>query len=176
VKKQFSVMLEKLHLVKLAVVATVLCGLATVLPQPPLLGQNGIATLAQRLAFPPGGVTSSTLNALQLSILHWENADQTASFAVGFNPTGLAFDGLHIWVTNQLSGTVTELRAPDGLTFGPFAVGSHPVGVAIDGANIWVANSGSGTVTKLQAYGGKTLGTFTVGALPNGVAFDGANI
>ncbi len=99
-------------------------------------------------AIPLIGVTSSTKNPLQVAILHWYNANQTASFAV-FNPFGVAFDGANIWVTSFGSDNVAKLRASDGATLGTFAVGSLPDAVAFDGANIWVANELSNTVSKL---------------------------
>ena len=124
------------------------------------------------------GVVSSTRNPLQIAILHWYGANQTASFGVGNGPEGVAFDGASLWVSNRSDGSVTKLRASDGACAGTctFAVGSLPIGVAFDGANIWVANFGSSNVTKLKASNGSTLGTFAVGSAPNGVAFDGANI
>jgi DNA-binding beta-propeller fold protein YncE len=92
----------------------------------------------------------------------------------------MAFDGAHIWVSNNGSGTVTELRVTDDAVVGTFAVGKLPNGIAFDGANIWVANAGSNTVTKLrvsEAGNEPRLETFPVGSFPvNGVAIDGANI
>ena len=97
------------------------------------------------------GVVSSTRNPLQIAILHWYGANQTASFGVGNGPEGVAFDGASLWVSNRSDGSVTKLRASDGACAGTctFAVGSLPIGVAFDGANIWVANFGGNTVAKL---------------------------
>ncbi len=162
----------KLNLAKLAALGIILCGLATVLHLPRLRAQADPGA-------PLSGVVSLKLNPLQIAILHWYNANFTASFPVGNGPFSMAFDGANIWVTNAKSNNVTELRAADGAPMGTFAL---PAGtarcVAFDGANIWVAgsNSGVGTVTKLRAADGTTLGTFSVGANPDGVAFDGANI
>jgi len=61
----------------------------------------------------------------------------------------VAFDGVDIWVSNQLSNNVTKLRASDGAILGTFLVGSQPNGLAFDGADIWVTNQSSGTVSKL---------------------------
>jgi DNA-binding beta-propeller fold protein YncE len=136
-----------------------------------------LASLGQEGPAPLTGVTSSNKNPLQIAILHWYNANQTASFAVGTGPSGLAFDGASIWVTNAFSDNVTKLRASDGTNLGTFGVGSSPVGVAFDGANIWVTNANGNNVTKLRASDGATLGTFAAGTNPEGgVAFDGANI
>src|SRR5438105_8010737 len=73
------------------------------------------------------------------------------SFPVGFDPTGLAYDGVNVWVVNQSSNNVTKLRASDGANLGTFAVGNVPLFAAFDGANIWVTNWASDTVTKLRA-------------------------
>jgi len=116
------------------------------------------------------------INRQQIALLKWYAANQTASFPVGTNPYGVAFDGANVWVTNQGSSSVSKLRASDGTVLGTFAVGTLPAGVAFDGANIWVANYGSNTVSKLRASDGALLGTFGVGIQPIGVAFDGANI
>jgi len=37
------------------------------------------------------------------------------TFPVGRVPQAAAYDGNNIWVTNYLDGTVTELRASDGV-------------------------------------------------------------
>ena len=124
----------------------------------------------------PAGPAGVGMNPLQIALLRWYEANQTAEFAAGSGPSGVAFDGANIWVTNYNSDTVATLRASDGVNLGTFTVGTNPYGVAFDGANIWVTNAGSNTVTKLRASDGTTLGTFPVGTLPAGVAFDGANI
>ena len=70
------------------------------------------------------------------------------NYAVGSGPSCVVFDGISIWVTNQLSNDVTKLRASDGTHQGTFPVGGSPLGVAFDGANVWIANSGGTTVSK----------------------------
>jgi len=68
------------------------------------------------------------------------------TFAVGWNPTGIAFDGTNMWVTN-VNG-VSEL-SPAGTPIGTFADGSGPSGIALDGVHMWIANQSSGTVTEM---------------------------
>jgi len=114
------------------------------------------------------------INPLQVALLKWAPYSGV-TFHVGSGPTGVAFDGASIWVTNGGSNSVTKLRASDGANLGTFAVGFFPFGVACDGANIWVTNAGSASVTKLRASDGANLGNFPVTA-PGGIAFDGANI
>src|SRR5215472_9146328 len=138
-------------------------------------------------AWAQSGVVNSTKNAKQTAILHWYDANQTTSFAVGNTPAGVAFDGANIWVAKPtLSNNLIKFRASDGQLLGTFTVGTGPAGVAFDGANIWVTNVSNGsfvgeTVTKLRASDGQLLGTFSypAGASPathGGLAFDGANI
>jgi hypothetical protein len=109
-----------------------------------------------------------------LGSLRWDLLNGEATFPVGSNPAGLAFDGSNIWVAN--SSSVTKLRASDGANLGTFPAGSSPRAVAFDGANIWAANLNSDNVTKLRASDGANLGTFPAGDGPQAVAFDGANI
>jgi DNA-binding beta-propeller fold protein YncE len=100
------------------------------------------------------------------------------TFNVGVSPLGIAFDGAHIWVANRGDGTVTKLRASDGVVLGTFTVPVEPYGVAFDGENIWV--TGALAVTELKASNGNVLGQFycvqCVSNASTGVAFDGANI
>src|SRR3990167_5102591 len=84
----------------------------------------------------------------------------SSTFAVGFYPDGVAFDGANIWVANSGSNNVTKLRASDGIVLGTYAVGYNPIGVIFDGDNIWVANSNSNSITKLRASNGFVLGTY----------------
>ena len=64
------------------------------------------------------GVTSSTLNPLQIALKHWYSANLTTSFGVGNDPNGVGFDGANIWVTNFVDATVTKLHANDGQILG----------------------------------------------------------
>jgi hypothetical protein len=106
-------------------VALILCGLVAIVPYLAVTQeQNEIEETLQQS--PLIGVTSSTQNPLQIALLHWYNANRTASFAVGSEPSGVAFDGANIWVANQNSNNVTKLRASDGKLLGTFAVGRVP--------------------------------------------------
>jgi YVTN family beta-propeller protein len=109
----------------------------------------------------PAGVT---VNFNAVALLRWYQANQVpTTFPVGAGPDAAAFDGEHIWVTNNGSNSVTELQASTGAIIGTFSVGIGPNDVAFDGANVWVTNGQSNTVTELQASTGNLLGTFSVG-------------
>ena len=57
--------------------------------------------------------------------------------AVGEGPTGIAFDGASIWVTNQFSNSVIKV-SNNGAVVGRYAVGKNPTGIAADGTTVWV--------------------------------------
>ena len=125
-------------------------------------------------------------NPMQIAMLQWyKAADIPSHFTAGGNisfPSGLAFDGAHIWVANAGGGGVTELNASDGSKVGTFTAGGDvivSVALAFDGAHIWVANWNLNTVTELDASDGSKVGTFTAGGdinRPNGLAFDGTHL
>jgi DNA-binding beta-propeller fold protein YncE len=70
-------------------------------------------------------------------------------YPLGENPSGIAFDGVNIWVANENSNSVTKFLASTGAVLGKFNTGDSPIGVAFDGADIWVTNWLDGTVSKL---------------------------
>ena len=88
-------------------------------------------------------------NPLQVALLKW-GPNVTTKFDAGLEPTAIAFDGINMWITNNLAGSVTKLRANDGAFQGTFPVSSGPNGVAFDGANVWVSNWASNTVSKIS--------------------------
>ena len=104
----------------------------------------------------------------------------------GFNgPFGVAFDGSHIWVTNQGGNSVTEINASDGdlradALRRPPTASTCRSGVAFDGSDIWVTNQGGNSVTEINASNGSFVRTLSGGSYgfsePRGVAFDGSHI
>ena len=111
-----------------------------------------------------------------------QSAIGPTSFRVGFQPTGMAFDGANIWVANNSGNTVTEIQPSNGNVLGTFPTGPYPTGVAFDGVNIWIACNGAGsgnTMTVLSAATGQQLPFSPVptgGYNPREVVFDGQNI
>jgi len=126
-----------------------------------------------------GYTTAARLTNTQLAQNRWDqDLAKPATIGVGNAPSGVAFDGTNIWVTNFNSDNVTRINAATGTAVGtPIAVGDGPYGVAFDGTNIWVTNYNSNNVTRINATTGTTVGTpITVGDGPFGVAFDGTNM
>jgi YVTN family beta-propeller protein len=165
-------------------------GIGTATPGAPLevAGNMKISGAGSTLTFPDGSVQSTAggsasggagVNFQQIALLQWFPAYQSASFATGSNPDGLAFDGANIWVTNYGSGTVTKMQASTGQILSTFLEASAgPSALAFDGANMWVTCGKTNNVSKLRASDGGCTGTctFAVGTSPNGIAFDGTNI
>src|SRR5580700_9525105 len=123
-------------------------------------------------AGPPGLQGPAGRHTLDIGLLHWYGANETASVVVGGNPLDMAFDGASLWVANYGNGTVSKLDVSTGNILGTFSVGTNPTAVAYDGANLWVGNSGSNTITKLQGSSGAVLATLATGNQPKGIAFD----
>jgi len=90
--KQTLTIRGRIDLSKFVILATIVfLGLAAIVPYRAYTqdeSEIGEATQTTPLI----GVTSSTKNPLQVALLHWYDANQTASFAVGFQPFALAFD------------------------------------------------------------------------------------
>jgi hypothetical protein len=103
------------------------------------------------------------------------------SVNVGDNPRYPAFDGTNIWVPNNLSNTVSVVRAVGPLAGTVLATLSGngldgPEQVAFDGERILVTNTG-GSVSLWKATDFTPIGTFSTGAgtFANGVCSDGVN-
>lgn len=118
---------------------------------------------------PQGGVGDSTLVEYRAA-LNLRNK-QEFNFV---QPTGLAFDGVNIWVSQWLDGSVVRYRARDGARVDSIPVGSLPAGMVFDGANMWVALYRG--VAKVRASDGVVLGTYPAGDRPIAMCFDGTNI
>ncbi len=118
----------------------------------------------------------SAMNPLQVALLRWYDGHQNLTFDVAAGE--MAFDGLHLWVTNPTANTVQKLNPRDGTVIATYDVGAGPAGIAYDGASIWVANQAANTVQKLQVSSGRILGTYSYLGInkPTGLAYDGANI
>src|SRR6516164_11610548 len=58
-----------------------------------------------------GTAPTAPVNVNAVAILRWYPANLTTTFAVGIAPSGVAFDGANIWVTDPSlrGGTVSKL-------------------------------------------------------------------
>ncbi|MHC4459802.1 MAG: S8 family serine peptidase [Planctomycetota bacterium] len=95
---------------------------------------------------------------------------------VGIYPTGIAFDGTHVWVANTGSGYLSKINISTNNVVANVPVGSQPYGLVFDGAHIWVSNSGERRVSKIDVATNIVVETIRVGRAPRGLAFDGSRI
>ena len=122
---------------------------------------------------------TSVYDPRQVALLKWYSEQAgwvPASVTVGNSPWGVAFDGSHIWVANDGSGTVSEVDVASHIVINTVTVGGNPVGVAFDGSHIWVSNVND-TVSEISDTSTPSvINTVTVGSDPGAVAFDGSHI
>jgi hypothetical protein len=82
-------------------------------------------------------------NLTRLNISTGERRD----FTVVGKPWNLIYDGANIWVISfdpygaTNSGTISKLRASDGVLRWSFVLTGEPYGIAFDGAHVWVTTN-----------------------------------
>ncbi|MEI8148612.1 MAG: NHL repeat-containing protein [Actinomycetes bacterium] len=103
----------------------------------------------------------------------------------GFNfPHGVAYDGAHLWITNEGGDSVTEVNASDGSWVRTLSGGNYgfnlPTDIVFDGSHLWIANSAGNTVTEVNSSDGSWVRTLSGGSYafnyPSGIAFDGTHL
>jgi YVTN family beta-propeller protein len=160
-------------------------GIGTATPGAPLevAGNLKISGAGSALTFPDGTTQTTAgnpagvvgVNPLQVALLKWFPAYRypvNNTFQVGRSPTGVAFDGVNIWVSNLSDGTAT-LLASNGAVAGTYDVGSQPYGMAFDGSAMWIADY-SGDLTYLKPN--VVASSLPLANNPLGVAVDGTYI
>ncbi len=86
------------------------------------------------------------------------------SAASEFNsPSGLAFGGGHLWVTNEAGNSVTEIDPSNGDWLGTFARSTtyrfnRPTAIVGSGSNLFIANAGN-SVSEIRAGSGAAVRT-----------------
>jgi YVTN family beta-propeller protein len=167
---------------KLVIYLTLICLIALCAP---LAAQEEFASGLGAFNTPLSGATPTLkFNPLQVATLRWyqgSNNGPDVAMPAGATPTGLAFDGLYMYVSCPGSLVVYRvLNAGTGAV--PFGAawpgGTFPYGIAYDGTNMWVSSfSAVGFVRKMDIATGAVLATIPTGsAFSSGVAFDGTNI
>jgi len=95
-----------------------------------------------------------------------------ASYAVGYDPRDVTFDGAKIWVSNYNGANVSRLdRSTTPATVDlTVSVGSKPFGILYANGYVWVANFGSDSITRMNPDGtGVTTLSLTAGDGPIGL-------
>jgi hypothetical protein len=124
-----------------------------------------------------GGQTIDTTHGILYVIDPTQAAGTVATVTpnIGPFPTGIAYDGQHIWTTSVSSASVSIV------TLNPVSVTivsagfSVPLDVVYDGGNIWVTDQGDHKIKKLDSSGNILLAV-SVGTGPRYPAFDGTNL
>jgi DNA-binding beta-propeller fold protein YncE len=102
----------------------------------------------------------------------------TAASNLGNAPTGIAFDGTHLWTANASNSV--SIITPQATT--PYPVTTvttgftTPQGIVYDGANIWITDAFQDALQKLDPTTGAIVKSVSVGHNPRFPAFDGTNI
>lgn len=99
---------------------------------------------------------------------------------VGFNPSLLKSDGADVWVANNGDGTVSRVRASDGMLLGTWTGASGAFGVLLATGRVFVTGDGiPGSLYMIdptQPPGAVTTISSSLGNTAAGIAFDGSNI
>jgi len=100
---------------------------------------------------------------------------QVGGFAApGPDPTGLAWDGAYLWITDSTAGYIYQLDK-DGTQVGGFASPApSPRGLDWDGAYLWNADNTADYIYQLKTDGTQVAGFPPIGPDPTGLAWDGA--
>jgi DNA-binding beta-propeller fold protein YncE len=91
-------------------------------------------------------------------------ASPTFSAAEFDVPSGLAFGGGHLWVTNQAGNSLTEIDPSTGAWMGTFKSANygldHPTAITDAGPDLFVAN-GAGSLSEVRASDGTVVRTIS---------------
>jgi len=98
------------------------------------------------------------------------------TFALGFDPAGVAVGFGRVWVTGQISNMLYEIDAGTGKVLRTIQVGREPMGVAVGAGSVWVANALDGTISKVDPRTGRTVTTIRVGGSPTHVAVGAGSV
>jgi len=90
-------------------------------------------------------------------------------------PTGLTWDGSHLWVADLESGTLNKIDPASGKILKTVnAPGYFPMGLAWDGRKLWVVDKADKTAYAYDPASGTTLSALPLdAAFPEGVGWDG---
>jgi len=100
----------------------------------------------------PKGAPGSPVSCILVTLCTWGANLSGGSY--GFSgPQAVAFDGTHLWVTNDIGNSVTELNAADGSWVQTLSGGTYrlnlPQSIAFDGTHVWVTNMAGNSVTEI---------------------------
>ncbi len=96
----------------------------------------------------------------------------------GPKPTGLAFDGENLWLTDAFTDKIYAIDAKSGKVIRQFETpGCHPEGLAWDGKHLWHTDSGESIIYKLDPETGSAVLTLESSTKdPRDIAWDGKHL
>ena len=71
-----------------------------------------------------------------------------------------------MWVTDNLSGTVSRIDPAVDRVVQTIPVGNAPTGVAVGDGSVWVANASDGTLSRIDATTGDVTRQIALGGSP----------
>ena len=129
-----------------------------------------LATRFRRRARGATSVTAALAMGLLVTICVPANSGAASATPGTYNtsefnvPTGLAFGGGHLWVSNQAGNSLTEIDPVTGAWMGSFLGArygfSHPTAITSAGADLFVANE-TGSLSEVRASNGAALRTIS---------------
>jgi streptogramin lyase len=105
--------------------------------------------------------------------------------APGSNPSGLAWDGTHLWLADDGTDTIFKLDPTDGRVLSSFkSPGSSPRGLVWDGNHLWQADNATRKLHQLDRATGAALSALDEPATPakarlpelGGLTWDGRHL
>jgi YVTN family beta-propeller protein len=113
----------------------------------------------------------------------WKQVTNTITSGMGVEPYYVASLGTKIYVTNNLSWTVSEINTATHAVTATINVGANPRGIKALGSKLYVANFGSnyggssqGTVSIIDTGNSNAVTTVNVGSGPRGVTVNGTDV
>jgi len=99
----------------------------------------------------------------------------------GGDPTGLAFDGTHLWNADGWDEKIYKIDPSDGSVVSSFdSPGGSPTGLAFDGTHLWNAEGVNydTKIYKIDTSDGSVVSSFDFRGVPIalGLAFDGRHL
>ena len=98
--------------------------------------------------------------------------------APGPSTDGLAWDGTHLWASDNKTNTIYQLDPADGTVLSSFPAppGVFPNDLTWDGENLWVAVNDGDTIYEIDTLGNVLSSFPSPSSGPDGLAWDGLSL
>ena len=152
-------------------------------PQPVILKSKKLQPRARNLHL-MGSTMKKLLTAISVTILLAGNVmarvgDVLNQFSTpGSLPTGLTFDGSHLWLADSQTDKIYQINTQSGAVMRSFeSPGYHPEGLAWDGRYLWHVDAGEKMVYYIDPANGRVIKALeSNSANPRDIAWDGHSL